>query len=61
LDKLARFLRNVPRTKLGVLIGLITGHVRLNKHFNRIGLLSDPCAVGTSFYMRVPNSGNPKI
>jgi hypothetical protein len=29
--KLAGFLRNLPRTKLGVLIGLLTGHVRLNK------------------------------
>jgi hypothetical protein len=43
--KLARFLRNLPRTKLGVLIGLLTGHVRLNKHLHRMGLLSDPtCA-----------------
>jgi hypothetical protein len=40
--KLARFLRNLPRTKLGVLIGLLTGHVRLNKHLHRLGLLSDP-------------------
>jgi hypothetical protein len=43
--KLARFLRNLPRTKLGVLIGLLTGDVRLNKHLHKIGLLSDPtCA-----------------
>jgi hypothetical protein len=43
--KLARFLRNLPRTKLGVLIGLLTGHVRLNKHLHRMSLLSDPaCA-----------------
>jgi hypothetical protein len=40
-----RFLRNLPRTKLGVLIGLITGHVRLNKHLHKMGRLSDPtCA-----------------
>jgi hypothetical protein len=39
---LARFLRNLPRTKLGVLIGLITGHVRLNKNLHKMGLLSDP-------------------
>jgi hypothetical protein len=39
--KLARFLRNLPGTKLGVLIGLLTGHVRLNKHLHRMGLLSD--------------------
>jgi hypothetical protein len=43
--KLARFLRNLPRTKIGVLIGLITKHVRLNKHLHRMGLISDPaCA-----------------
>jgi hypothetical protein len=43
--KLARFLRSLPRTKLGVLIGLLTGHVRLNKHLHRMGLLSYPaCA-----------------
>jgi hypothetical protein len=42
--KLARFLGNLPRTKLGVLIAL-TEHVRLNKHLHRMGLLSDPtCA-----------------
>jgi hypothetical protein len=33
--KLARFLRNLPRTKLGVLIDLLTGHIRLNKHLHR--------------------------
>jgi hypothetical protein len=43
--KLGRFFRNLPRTKLGVLIGLLTGHVQLNKHHHRMGLLSDPiCA-----------------
>jgi hypothetical protein len=34
--KLARFLRNLPRTKLDVLIGLITRHVRLNKHLHKM-------------------------
>jgi hypothetical protein len=43
--KLARFLRNLPRSKLGVLIGLLTGHVRLNKHLHRMGLVSDPICV----------------
>jgi hypothetical protein len=37
----ARFLRNLPKTKLGVLIGLLPGHVRLNIHLHRISLLSD--------------------
>jgi hypothetical protein len=46
--KLARFLRNLPRTKLGVLIGLLTGHVRLNKHLHRMGLLSDPTCAACS-------------
>jgi hypothetical protein len=40
--KLARLLRNLPRIKLGVLIGLLTGLVRLNKHLHSMGLLSDP-------------------
>jgi hypothetical protein len=62
--KLARFLRNLPRTKLGVLIGLLTGHIRLNKLIHRMSLLSDPtCAAcgieEESFYMRVPTSGKP--
>jgi hypothetical protein len=43
--KLARVFRNLPRTKLGVLIGLLTEHFRLNKHLHRMGRLSDPtCA-----------------
>jgi hypothetical protein len=46
--KLARFLRNLPRTKFGVLIGLVTGYVRLNKHLDRIGLLSDPTCAACS-------------
>jgi hypothetical protein len=42
--ELARFPRKLPGTKRSVLIGLLTRHVRLNKH--RMGLLSDPtCAV----------------
>jgi hypothetical protein len=40
--KLARFLRNLPRSKLCVLIGLITRYVRFNKHLHKMGLLSDP-------------------
>jgi hypothetical protein len=47
--KLARYLRNLPRTKLGVLIGLLTGHVRLNKHLHKIGLLSDPTCAACGF------------
>jgi hypothetical protein len=59
--KMARFLRNLPRNSpysmanlrtqifgkpiLSVLIGLLTGHVRLNNHLHTMGLLSDPtCA-----------------
>jgi hypothetical protein len=37
-------LRNLPRAKLGVLIGLLAGHVRLNKHLHRMGLLFYPFA-----------------
>jgi hypothetical protein len=43
--KLARFLGNLPRTKLGFLIGLLTGHFQLNKRLHRMGLLSDPTCV----------------
>jgi hypothetical protein len=39
--KLTRFLRNLPRTKYGLLIGLLTWLVRLNKYLHRMGLLSD--------------------
>jgi hypothetical protein len=41
-----KLARNLLRTKLGVLIGLLTGHFQLNKHLHiRMGLLSDPtCA-----------------
>jgi hypothetical protein len=61
--KLARFQRNLPRTKLGILIGLLTEHVRLNENIHTMGLLSDPtCAagVGTSSHMRSSSSGKPK-
>jgi hypothetical protein len=38
--KLARILRNLSRTKLGVLISLLIGHDRLNKHLHKMRLLS---------------------
>jgi hypothetical protein len=45
VSNMAAITLKLPRTKLGVLIGLLTGHVRLNKHLQRMGLLSDPtCA-----------------
>jgi hypothetical protein len=47
--KLARFLRNLPRTKFGVLIDLLTGHVRLNTHLHMLGLLSDPTCADCGF------------
>jgi hypothetical protein len=38
-------LKECMTTKLGVLIGLLTGHVPLNKHLHMMGLFSDPtCA-----------------
>jgi hypothetical protein len=46
--KLARFLRNLPRTKLGVMIGLLTEHVRLNKNLHRMGLFSNPTCAACS-------------
>jgi hypothetical protein len=64
--KLARLLRNLPRTKLGVMIGLLTEHVQLNKHLHRMGLLSDPtcadCGIeeesGLHFVCVCPNLAN---
>jgi hypothetical protein len=41
-SKLARLLRSLSRTKLGVLIGLLTGHVQLDEHLHRMGLASNP-------------------
>lgn len=40
--KLAKYLRNLPRVQLGILIGLITGHVRLNEHMFKMALVTDP-------------------
>jgi hypothetical protein len=37
--KLAKYLINVPGSKLGTLIGLITGHARLNEHLFKIATL----------------------
>jgi hypothetical protein len=58
--KLDRFLRNLPRTKLGFLIGLITGHVLIYNIRSNMCCLRHRKGVGTPFYMRVPNSGKPK-
>jgi hypothetical protein len=52
--KLARLLRNLPSTKLGDLIGLITGHVRLNKHLHRMGLFSDSTCAACSIEEESP-------
>jgi hypothetical protein len=61
--KLARFLRNLPRAKLGVLIGLLAGHVRLNRHLHRMGLLSSAlhfiCLCPTLANLRTQIFGKP--
>jgi hypothetical protein len=46
IPALVRLLRSLSRSKLGVLIGLLTGHyARLNEHLHRMGLASDPLCV----------------
>jgi hypothetical protein len=37
-SKLARWLRSLLRTKLGVLIGLLTSHIQLNEYLHRMDL-----------------------
>ena len=39
---LAKTLIKLPRYKLRILFGLITGHTRLNEHLFNMGLVSDP-------------------
>jgi hypothetical protein len=40
-----RYLLRLPRFKLGILVGLITGHCPLNKHLHNMGLRDDPICI----------------
>jgi hypothetical protein len=38
------YLLRLPRSKLRILVGLITGHCPLNKHLHKLGLIDEPIA-----------------
>jgi hypothetical protein len=42
---LTRYLLRLPRSKLRILVGLITGHCPLNKHLHNIGLIDKPICI----------------
>jgi hypothetical protein len=42
---LTRYLLGLPRSKLRILVGLITGHCPLNKHLHNMGLIVEPICI----------------
>jgi hypothetical protein len=42
---LTRYLLRLPRSKLRILVELITGHCPLNKHLHNIGLIDEPICI----------------
>ena len=44
-----KFLLSLGRTKLRGLIGVLTGHVSLNYHLHKIGIVNDPICRGCGF------------
>jgi hypothetical protein len=42
---LTRYLLRLPRSKLRILVGLITGHCPLNKHLHHMGLIDEPICI----------------
>jgi hypothetical protein len=42
---LTRYLLRLPRSKLRILVGLITGHCLLNKHLHNMGLIDEPICI----------------
>jgi hypothetical protein len=42
---LTRYLLRLPRPKLRILVGLITGHCSLNKHQHNMGLIDEPICI----------------
>jgi hypothetical protein len=42
---LTRYLQRLPRSKLRILVGLITGHCPLNKHLHNMGLTDEPICI----------------
>jgi hypothetical protein len=42
---LTRYLLRLPRSKLRILVGLITGHCPLYKHLHNMGLIDEPICI----------------
>jgi hypothetical protein len=42
---LTRYLLRLPRSKLRILVGLITGHCPLNKHLHNMGLIDETICI----------------
>jgi hypothetical protein len=42
---LTRYLLRLPRSKLRILVELITGHCPLNKHLHNMGLIDEPICI----------------
>jgi hypothetical protein len=42
---LTRYLLRLPRSKLRIMVGLITGHCPLNKHLHNMGLIDEPICI----------------
>jgi hypothetical protein len=42
---LTRYLLRLPRSKLRILVGLITGHCPFNKHLHKMGLIDEPICI----------------
>ncbi len=47
--KNTKFLLSHSRTKLRMLIGVLTGHASLNYHLHKIGIVNDPICIGCGF------------
>jgi hypothetical protein len=42
---LTRYLLRLPRSKLRILVGLITGHCPLNRHLHNMGRIDEPICI----------------
>jgi len=40
--KLSRYALSLPRRKLNILVGLLTGHITLNRHLTVMKIQEDP-------------------
>jgi hypothetical protein len=62
---LTRYFLRLPRSKLKILVGLITGHCPINKHLHNMGLTDEPICIAcemedeSAFHLRVRTSSKP--